>query len=211
MDGSEEMPWQAVHGALLGINAILSKIGDLDSGAHEKTKNWCLRLQGNSQLLVREQVHKVLLYLFTRSDEVERLHLLDGFLNTVIRLLQERLAAAEMAGFLKTPSPSASRSPTKGFHFDNNSVSSPRINNNIERTAYVLEGTLEVIHRIFEGTPELFQLLLKTQASSIKNQQTEVLESVFVSMELPTFASNSSETDFDGALLYGHRKVLGGL
>lgn len=196
--GEEDVPWQKLHGALLGFNALLGKAisDDIDRDIYLRTKDVCLRLQGNPQMPVREQVHKCLVHLFERSEESERQNLFDGLLHNAIKLIKERQQAAETLGYIKTPSPSSSKSPTKGFNFESSAISSPRTNRSIERTAYVLEGTLGFIHSVFEYTPDLFQLLTKTLHGNIKTHtHTGALGSVFTALDLSSAASPDVGTD----------------
>jgi hypothetical protein len=160
--------WQKLHGALLGVNAILGGALELkiEGETTSRIKSLCLGLQGHPQLLVREEVYRCLSCLFGRSDPSGRLSLLESMLGTVIKLVSERLFLAEDMGYVKTPSPSSSSSPSKNFNFENvPAAGSPRINSSIEKTAYVLEGTLALIHSVFESTPDLFELLTKSHSS----------------------------------------------
>ena len=115
------------------INAIFVVLGwkNIDGLNVDRTKKVMSRLQSYTQLLVREEVHKCLKFLFLNGDREDRLILLDSMLEGVTVIMSERAKAAEA---LKA-------SATSPRHLTSSPERSPRATTDVERSAYALDGT----------------------------------------------------------------------
>ena len=88
LDADEEKgPWQRVHGAMLGLNAIMR--GEIDGVYVERMKSTCIALQGHTRLPVRDEVRKCLLRLFhmqhRRREQVREDHIC-GYISICVYL-----------------------------------------------------------------------------------------------------------------------------
>lgn len=146
-----ELPWQMVHGCMLGINAILLVLGlrKIDTVNSERAKTLCLRLQGYTQLLVREEVYKCLNFLFTNGDKEGQLALLDSMLRGVAIILTDRERAAE----------SLKASATSPRHLTSSPERSPRAATDVERSAYALDGTLCLLQSMLKDSSRLSDVM----------------------------------------------------
>ena len=176
-------PWQKVHGAMLGLNAIMR--GDIGVVYVERLKSVCISLQGHTRLPVRDEVRKCLLRLFhMQQKSAEQVQIIDLILSSLSSCLSKKQSGNAGRGSSSSPSSSSSgvftfqtlslssgspnrtsqpSSPSARIRSDGSPTSKVRqqvVPQEEERLAYTLDGLMGSLEAIFDSLPSL-QVSLK--------------------------------------------------